>query len=252
MMPYIITIFGAIPTFPLCVALGILFMFWVLHLILKKSVEPKKEESFIFPKIVICLTVAFLFAALFDAFFKFLKYGQFKIKGITFYGGLFGAILSLYIQLKIAKKREFSQYSISEWFDILTLSVLSFHFWGRIGCFLGGCCYGKITTSIFGVIFPDNPLNNIVHDGVKRYPTQLFEAVALAIIFFIVLFRKKKFQTYLLFYAIVRFLLEFFRGDDRGTFTYLSPAQIISIIILLILLLYNVKQLLKKANCRER
>ena len=102
-----------------------------------------------------------------------------------------------------------------------------FHFFGRIGCFLGGCCYGKVTTFKLGVAFPDNVKENIFHYGSKRYPTQLFEAIILLIILVTILFVKKnKFKLYLILYSIARFFLEFLRGDDRGSVLInISPAQ---------------------------
>ncbi len=78
---------------------------------------------------------AFFSASLFDSFFKFLKSGIISFGGITFYGGFIGAVAALYIQPKMRKSRLSTQYSIREWFDILTLPLVVFHFFGRIGCF---------------------------------------------------------------------------------------------------------------------
>lgn len=225
-------------------------MLLMIHMLLKKSSDREDEEVFIIPKVIICGISGFFSAAIFDALFKYFEYGTLKISGITFYGGLIGAITILYIQLQF--NRKYTHYNIKEWFDLLTLPLIIFHFFGRIGCFFAGCCYGKITESHLGVIFPDNIEHGIIHNGLKRYPTQLFEAVALLVIFILVSFAKNKFQSYLASYASIRFFLEFFRGDDRGYLTsFLSPAQIISIVIILNILFYRIAEIKTLKKCKE-
>lgn len=232
MIPYIQTPWGDIYTYTIMIVLGVLLMFSVLHLALKKSVDRRAEESFIFPRIVIAGVSGLIFSAFFDSLFKIRENGKFLLSGITFYGGLIGAAAAIYLLIKMS--RHFTEYSVKEWFDILTMPFIIFHFSGRIGCFLGGCCYGRVTESFVGMIFPDNVDQGIVHQGVKRYPTQLFEAVSLLLILCIVLCVREKFITYLLTYAIFRFFIEFYRGDDRGyIIKIISPAQLISIIIVL-------------------
>jgi phosphatidylglycerol:prolipoprotein diacylglycerol transferase len=104
-----------------------------------------------------------------------IKYKVIKVVGITFYGGLIGAVISLWCALKISKKK--TQYSTKEWFDILSPPLVLLHFFGRWGCFWGGCCYGKPTESIFGMKFPDNLENGIndMPDIKKNHLTLLYE-----------------------------------------------------------------------------
>lgn len=100
---------------------------------------------------------------------------------------------------------------------------------------MGGCCYGKVTDGIFGVAFPDQPDKGIFHNGQKVFPTQLYEAAGPAILA-LVLFAVKKhnFVSYVFAYPVLRFCIELLRGDDRGAYMlFLSPAQLISVIILL-------------------
>ena len=236
MIPYIHTPFGEISSFAILVTVGILSLFLTVHIQLRKFPNCQDEELFIFPKILISGMVAFASSSIFDSFFKFLEYGKFKFSGITFYGGLIGAICCMYILLKFS--REKTTYSISNWFEIFTIPVVTFHFFGRIGCLLGGCCYGKVTTSKLGVAFPNNAKENIFHYGLKRYPTQLFEAIILLLILMVILFvLKNKFKSYLILYSISRFFLEFLRGDDRGSVLInISPAQTISILIILVII----------------
>ena len=235
MIPYIHTPFGDISSFAILVTAGILSLFLTVHMQLRKFPNWQDEELFIFPKILISGMAAFASSSVFDSFFKFLEYGKFEFSGITFYGGLIGAICCMYMLLKFSKER--TTYSVSDWFEISTIPVVIFHFFGRIGCFLGGCCYGKITASELGVAFPDNAKENIFHYGLKRYPTQLFEAIILLLILAVLFAAKKKFKTYLILYSVSRFFLEFLRGDDRGSVLInISPAQAISILIILVII----------------
>ena len=249
MIPYIHTPFGEVSSFAISAIVGILSLFLTVHIQLRKSPNYQDEEVFIFPKILISGMVAFASSSFFDSFFKFLKYGDFKFSGITFYGGLIGAISCMYILLKFSKEK--TTYSVSKWFEIFTVPIVVFHFFGRIGCFLGGCCYGKFTTSKLGVVFLDNAEENIFHYGLKRYPTQLFEAIILLLILTILLFvLKNKFKLYLILYSVSRFFLEFLRGDDRGSVLInISPAQTISILIILVIIS---KTFLKKIRTKTR
>jgi len=91
----------------------------------------------------------------------------------------------------------------------------------RIGCFLNGCCYGEVTHSPLGVVFP-------AVDSFSRYPTQLFSS-ALNFILFLGLFYyypRRKFSGevfifYLMGYAVYRFIVEYFRESliNYGPFT---------------------------------
>ncbi len=239
MIPCISTPLGNISTFTLMVVIAVLSMLAVLHIILKKSKNREKEEAYIFPKVVASGFVAYLSSALFDALFKIPENNGFIVKGITFYGGLIGAIICMYVLMYLSK--EYTEYSIKQWYEILTLPLIVFHFFGRIGCFMGGCCYGKTTDSVLGIYFPDNIENGIFHNGLKCYPTQLFEVGALIIVFVLAFYSTVKFKTYLISYAIARFFIEFFRGDDRGYLIMgLSPAQVISVIIIICVYSYSI------------
>ena len=121
------------------------------------------------------------------------------------------------------------------------------HGFGRVGCFCGGCCYGKETESIFVVQFPhlENPV----------YPTQLYEAAFEFVLFALMMIFYKKWRTHFLeiycfSYGVFRFALEFLRGDNRGSVGFfLSPSQVMSILLILggvLLVLYNKNLIFKK------
>ena len=240
MIPYIETKHGNISTFVIFIIIGILSLLLCIHITLQKATDSQKEENYIIPKIITSGFIAYFSAGFLDSLFKYFEYGVFKISGITFYGGFLAAVISLYIQLKLHTD---TQYSINQWFNLLTQPFLLFHFFGRIGCFFAGCCYGKTTENVFGVSFPDNIELGFIHNGLKCYPTQLFEAIIILLIFVILIFVKQKFRIYLFCYSISRFLLEFLRADDRGYISnYFSPAQVISLTIMLIYFLTFIRR----------
>ena len=148
--------------------------------------------------------------------------------GNVFYGGLLGGILAAII---IIKKKPQYKYLI----DFIAPSIPLFHFFGRIGCFFAGCCFG--IESAAGITFH----NSIVDEanGVSRFPVQLLEAFINLFLFLILDFFRRKnifknnlIYLYLLFYSFARFFIEFLRGDAyRGIFYIFSTSQIISIII---------------------
>jgi phosphatidylglycerol:prolipoprotein diacylglycerol transferase len=151
--------------------------------------------------------------------------------GSIFYGGLIGSIGITYIF-----RKRFIHYK--QIIEIVTPAIPLFHFFGRIGCFLNGCCFG-VKNSI-GFMFKSSPIG--IANGITRFPVQLIESV-FNLILFIVLhglrakkpFKNYLFQFYLLLYSTGRFILEFYRGDIyRGVYFYLSTSQIISIIIFVI------------------
>lgn len=112
---------------------------------------------------------------------------------------------------------------------------------GRIGCLSAGCCYGKPTSMPWGIAFTDP----YAHDNVgvplnvPLHPTQIYESIGVFFLFLFLMWRlSKKHITgliileYLTLYAVLRFAIEFFRGDDRGFVLYglLSTSQFIAVL----------------------
>ena len=123
---------------------------------------------------------------------------------------------------------------ISEIVIIAPPAITLAHAFGRIGCFMAGCCYGKETDSWIGVQFP--------FLSYKVVPTQLLESIFLFILTGVLLLLVFKFKfkytfiVYLGAYSIWRFVIEFFRGDYRGSFLGIfSPSQIWCIAIWMII-----------------
>ena len=171
-------------------------------------------------------------SSLITSFWSFIMLFCIVFGGSVFYGGLLGG-MAVGIIYGRKKKLDLSEYS-----DICAPMVPLFHFFGRIGCFLGGCCYG--IESPFGFTAHGNELVPTIND-VQRFPVQLLEAGLNLALFFVLahLLKKNKFKgslfvIYLINYSIIRFSDEFLRGDTyRGFLFDLSTSQIISIIILI-------------------
>lgn len=150
--------------------------------------------------------------------------------GFVVYGGIIGGILSAMIYCRF-RKLPFLKY-----FDLLIPSVALAQAFGRIGCFLAGCCYGRETSCAIGIVFQNSAY---APNGVRLLPTQLISS-GLDFLHFLLLiwFAKHKkgdgqvAGLYLICYSIGRFILEFFRGDlIRGSVGSLSTSQFISIFV---------------------
>lgn len=156
--------------------------------------------------------------------------GMFSSDGFVVYGGIIGGILAGWIYCKV-KKLNFLTY-----FDLVMPSIALAQGFGRIGCFLAGCCYGRETHAWYGITFENSPF---APNHVSLIPTQLISSAADFIHFFLLLSITKRKKTdgivvssYLIFYSIGRFLIEMLRNDPRGNVSVLSTSQFISIFIL--------------------
>ena len=155
--------------------------------------------------------------------------------GGVFYGGL---ILAVGVALWYIRRAGLPLWTTC---DVFAPGIALGHVVGRFGCFFAGCCYGKPTTLPWGIVFTDpfaaanvgTPLNQHLH------PTQLYEAAAELLILGILLLAERKSQRfpgftfwfYILLYAISRYIIEIFRGDERGTIWMFSTSQFISLIL---------------------
>lgn len=150
--------------------------------------------------------------------------------GFVVYGGIIGGALTIYGFCKIKK------IDMLSYLDLMIPSVALAQAFGRVGCFLAGCCYGKETDSFLGVVFTNS---DFAPNGVKVLPTQLFMAggdlVIMAVLLWYAAKRPMRGRTsamYLILYSVGRFLVEFLRNDDRGTVGVLSTSQFIAIFTL--------------------
>lgn len=159
-------------------------------------------------------------------------FNQLMRGGFVFYGGLIGGLLFVIIAGKVHK---------IEYIKHLTCFICLIpyiHSFGRIGCFLAGCCYGIPYTGVGAVVFPSNSL---APSDISLFPVQLVEAFCLMVIALVVYWglikRRWSFtvEIYLILYAIIRFILEYYRYDDaRGHIAGLFTSQWISILLVII------------------
>lgn len=185
-------------------------------------------------KFVFFLTTVPEAIAHFDLFLKHpWEFIMFMFGGWVFYGGLIGGALGIVIYCK-----QFHM-EVMAFGDSIAPVIPFFHVFGRIGCHLAGCCYGMEFHGPLAVTFPLSKFTAEMA-GIPRFPTQLVE-VFFNFILFIILYtyvkRKPKhgrpLGVYLVAYTMMRFTLEFFRGDiERGGFLGLSTSQWISLVLL--------------------
>ena len=161
--------------------------------------------------------------------------------GFVFYGGLIGGLLGLVIYVKQFKR------NMPHYFDVFAAVLPLGHAFGRIGCFFAGCCYGMEYHGPFSHTYTQT--EGLTPLGVPLFPIQLLEALLLAtlsIVLIIVFFKfsNKNYlvtQVYIYSYAVIRFVLEFFRGDkERGAAFALSTSQWISIALIVICFIISI------------
>lgn len=152
--------------------------------------------------------------------------------GAVFYGGLIGGLIAGYLYFR------HTRVELEPYADIAAVSIPMFHTFGRIGCFLSGCCYGIPWEH--GVTYTCSPIPSA--NGVARFPVQLVEASLNLILCLVLMGLLKRgklkghlLHLYLMVYPVYRFLLEFLRGDEyRGFLFGLSTSQLISLVILVV------------------
>jgi len=224
-------------TYGVLVALGFFLGMQYIVKYSKNLIDKQQVYDFLFYVIIFGIIGARLFYVLINLQYyisnplEILKVWK---GGLVYYGGFIVVLVFSYIYCKNKKIK------ILKLVDVFAPALALGHSFGRVGCFFSGCCYGKYTECFLSIS--------------HKHPTQLYEAFGNLIIFFILhkLLNKSHkegniFVLYMLLYSILRFCVEFLRGDDRGQFLfYLSPAQNISIVIFVIaviLLVYNKKKI---------
>ena len=167
--------------------------------------------------------------------------------GFVIYGAILLGALTIYLYCKRKK------WNTLEMIDITAPGLAIAQGFGRIGCFLAGCCYGAETTLNIGVEFP---IGSLAPAGLHLHPTQIYSSIFDFILgFFLLYYGKKKRDIgkvtglYLITYSIGRFLVEFLRNDPRGNVGILSTSQFIAIFTLVAgIIIFNIHRLFKGEN----
>lgn len=157
--------------------------------------------------------------------------------GIVFLGGFFAAfIILIYLMPRMGVERQ-------NGFKALAPALPFAHAIGRIGCFANGCCYGSPCDLPWAVSYSHSL--TIAPHSIHLHPVQLYEALGLVALgaFLWNWDRKHRFPSYRLYllgYGVLRFFLEFFRGDSlRGFWGPLSTSQWLSLLLVIFALLLD-------------
>lgn len=231
---------GRFPVYSYGIFLGIAFLVGIIFAIRRASRFNVTPES-VMEAASLCIIGAVLgsrFAYVFLHFDYYRRYPlhilSFREGGLTFYGGVLGAIILTvpYLHLK--------RYKLAAFFDLFTPPLALGYAIARIGCFLNGCCYGRVSPFPFfplGVHFP--------HLEGFRYPTQVYATGYSLLILFILLriertrrFQGELFLDYLGLYGIARFFIEYLRDEPftvLGIFT-LGQVACLGIVLLALVL----------------
>ncbi len=163
------------------------------------------------------------------------------IYGMSYHGGLVGVIFASWI---FCRRRNIN---FSDMLEFVIPAVPAGYFFGRIGNFLNGELYGRITEKPWGMYFPSDMY------GFLRHPSQLYEAFFEGLILFVILwvwrknpkFEGKLFPIYLIGYAIFRFCIEFLREPDEHIgyfFSFLTLGQILSFLMLVAGIIFIIRR----------
>ena len=219
--------FIQIPTFYLVISLSVTFVLLLLNAALANN--PKIDRKITFDLALIIMVTGFIGGRLAHIFYEeFAFYQEFPLEifkfwkgGFVFYGGFLLSLISVFAFLRFKKQNFYV------WADFLAPYLGLTYALGRIGCFFEGCCYGSHCELPWAIA--------------NRHPTQLYMVVAeLVLVAAIVLLNKKKqlttglvFLLWVCGHSINRFVIEFYREDDRGALIMnLSISQITSALIL--------------------
>jgi phosphatidylglycerol:prolipoprotein diacylglycerol transferase len=155
--------------------------------------------------------------------------------GGVFYGGL---ILAVSVAFWYIARHRMPFWTTC---DVFAPGIALGHVTGRLGCLAAGCCFGRPTDLPWGITFTNPLAASLVGTplNMRLHPTQLYEAGAELLILVLLLTTEKRgrvfagrtFWAYMLLYAISRYIIEFYRGDPRGTLLGMSTSQVISLVL---------------------
>ena len=223
-----------IRTYGVCVALAFFIGFFLIYReSLRKNIHPKKildmELCILLSGIIgarvlhVLVNPGYYSANIMKIFFIWEG-------GLAFYGGLITAILASLVFMIV------NRMDIFKTADLFAPYLALGHAIGRIGCFFNGCCYGMPSKhNVLSVIYPGL-------DNVPRYPIQLYAAGLLLLLFIFLKFLQEKnkfdgliFILYIVLYGVIRFLLDFFRGDDLLYVFGFTVSQLISVFFIIVM-----------------
>lgn len=247
-----------LPSWHVLVTLGIIVAYLYAHH-LRKKFYPSLEEDILFKSFLLSYAAAYLGArgltifieenprSLFNFFLKLTEFG-----GLTFFGGLLAALFVNALYFKGKREERKKLFALAAPSTLLGLSI------GRIGCFLNGDDYGIAASKLSSTEHPWWSVSFPYHrQPIPRVPVQLIESfLVFSLVILLYWIQKKRHCTAeslgffsLLSYGVLRFFLEFLRGDERGFWfgNSLSTSQVISFFLVLWAAFYFIfKQIIKR------
>ncbi len=198
-------------------AMGFFFGFL---LALKKAKRDKLDEDSMYSLIIIIVIMALVGGRVFYIILNWKDFLQntsayiLSREGFVFLGGFTFAAISA-LSYTALKKLPVWRYA-----DVFAPSIAFGHALGRLGCFLNGCCYGKVGHGFLAMVFPYDSVAGYYHPYEPVIATQLISSLAnfSIFVFLSLVYRNKKFDgqiffLYFITYSIFRFIIEFIRGD---------------------------------------
>ena len=246
--------------YDICILIGVLVAFFLADRLVIKSGFSLKLQRLVIVAAFLAVVVGYGSAVLFQAFYNFLDTGVFSLRsGATFYGGLIGGVaVYLLVWFIGGKKYCDDNEQITRFPEMLSIGACCVplaHAFGRIGCLFAGCCHGQATDAWYGITMLTN------EGWVKVVPVHIFEALflfALSAVLIILFVKKPAWKLPLMsfycgIYGIWRFVIEFFRGDERGKtiVSFLSPSQLTAVLLILFAIGYLVFWIIKRKKMKK-
>ena len=236
MYPYFLINDKYVTLYGICIGIGIVACIFLLRFLGKRVKMDSQFLEFVEMLAYATIIVGFLGAALWQAFYNWLKNPSdgfnFSIDNLTFIGGLIFGV-GFFIIVYLVRRKHLTG-RITDLLPVAPCCITVAHAFGRIGCNFAGCCYGKVVPD--GKWYSWIAVDMVAHEHV--FPTQLMESAFLFLLcgFMVFLILKKHFYytfpIYLSAYGVWRFLIEFLRDDDRGSFVPgITPSQFWAIVM---------------------
>ena len=219
MYPIIFHIYGplAINSYGVAIVIGLVIFLWLAT---KNPLRARLMSEDIFHNFIMYgILVAIIGGRILHVISERSEYGSWLDMINILDGGfsILGTVIALIIYIGIFLNVH--KIPVLRTFDLIAEYAPILQGFGRIGCFLAGCCYGAPTICFWGITYT-NPLVGAPL-GIKIHPTQLYSAAVFFIIFFILQYLQRYlnkpgqlFSVYLILLSLERFTIDFWR-DDR-------------------------------------
>jgi phosphatidylglycerol:prolipoprotein diacylglycerol transferase len=239
MLPKLFTIGNFfLPTYGLLVAVGFLLGLWITVRLARATHLPEEKITNL---VIYCALAGLAGAKLFMFFFDWRIFwndpGEIFTLSTLRAAGVYqgGFLLALIVAILYIRH---TGLPMLQTFDIFSPGIAAAHAIGRLGCLAAGCCWGRETGVPWAVTFHNPDAHEMSGTPLLRplHPTQIYEAIANALIFAFLYWRIRKghvageiFGWYLILYSVARFIIEFYRFHEQGTYGGLSLTQWIAI-----------------------